>query len=219
MPSDPTAPPGPDGTSDQPAASLVGMTSGPPAASMAQPMPPASTPPPSQLVEGNSAANDVNTTRVILVEWRIKKGREREFLEYWSTFLKVPDRSGLVAEFLSRLESREQHTWITWQFDDSWTTFITTGLWREAADFQRNFRAFIDDKAPLLDFEAQRRRRVLLAPERWRIGGSTLPTADHPACAEPTHDLPLAWAELAPAPAGGPESRPDADPHGAPFRR
>ena len=57
---------------------------------------------------------------------------------------------------------------------------MTTGLWREAADFQENFGRFIDDTKPPMDFEAQRRRRILLAPERWRRGGSSLPSSDHP---------------------------------------
>jgi hypothetical protein len=184
---------------------------------MAQAARPAGTVLPNRFDEGNGAANDVTATRIILVEWRIKKGRENEFLEYWSKCLKVPDRSGLVAEFLSQAESREQYPWITWQFGDGWTTFITTGLWREAADFQRNFGAFIDDSKPLLDFEAQRRRRVLLAPARWRVGGASLPAADHPACAEPAQGLLPAEAEPALTPSGLPESRPEGAADGALF--
>src|SRR5215207_4961563 len=40
-------------------------------------------------------------TRIVLVEWKIKKGREAEFLDYWSTQSTIPDRSGLIGEFLS----------------------------------------------------------------------------------------------------------------------
>jgi hypothetical protein len=118
--------------------------------------------------------------RIILVEWRIRKGRENEFLEYWSTRSTVPDRSGLIGEFLNRVESREQFPWIRWEFNEAWTTFVTVGFWREGADFQQNFGRFIDDTKPPMEFEAERRRRILLAPERWRIGGSNLLTSDHP---------------------------------------
>ena len=40
-------------------------------------------------------------TRIVVVEWKIKKGREAEFLDYWSTRSTIPDRSGLIGEFLS----------------------------------------------------------------------------------------------------------------------
>jgi hypothetical protein len=147
-----------------------------PAAAMAQ----ANPAPAPQPTRPEARPDALTPMRVILVEWRIKKGRENDFLEYWSTRSTVPDRSGLIAEFLNRVESREQFPWIRWEFDDGWTTFVTTGLWREAADFQENFGRFIDDTKPPMDFEAQRRRRILLAPERWRRGGSSLPSSDHP---------------------------------------
>jgi hypothetical protein len=131
------------------------------------------------LNQATASAENPTSIRIILVEWRIKKGRENEFLEYWSTRSTVPDRAGLIAEFLNRVESREQFPWIRWDFDEGWTTFVTTGFWREAADFQQNFGRFIDDTKPPMEFEAQRRRRVFLAPERWRIGGSSLPSSDH----------------------------------------
>jgi hypothetical protein len=137
-------------------------------------------PPANPQIGSAAAAQGTLPMRIILVEWRIKKGRENEFLEYWSTRSTVPDRSGLIAEFLNRVENREQFPWIRWEFNESWTTFVTTGLWREAADFQQNFGRFIDDTKPPFEFEAERRRRVLVAPERWRIGGSRLPTSDHP---------------------------------------
>ena len=119
--------------------------------------------------------------RVVAVEWRIKKGQENEFLEYWSTRSTIPDRSGLVGEFLNRVESREQYPWMVWELNEGWTTFINIGIWREGADFQQQIGRFIDNSRPPLAFEADRRRRIFLAPERWRIGNTPLLKEDHPA--------------------------------------
>lgn len=118
--------------------------------------------------------------RLVVVEWRIKKGREDEFLKYWSTQATIADRSGLISEYLSRVESREQFPWMVWDFNGDWTTFVNVGLWREGADFQQQIGRFIDNSKPPLAFEADRRRRVLLAPERWRVGASTAVKEDHP---------------------------------------
>jgi hypothetical protein len=68
------------------------------------------------------ASTEQTATRIVAVEWRIKKGQENEFLEYWSTRSTIPDRSGLVAEFLNRVESREQFPWMVWEFNENWTT-------------------------------------------------------------------------------------------------
>ena len=44
--------------------------------------------------------------RIIVVHWKIKLGREAEFLDYWSTRSVIGDRSGLVSECLSSVEDR-----------------------------------------------------------------------------------------------------------------
>ena len=136
-------------------------------------------PAPAPQVE-QAAAMAATPMRMVAVEWRIKKGQENEFLEYWSTRATIPDRSGLVAEFLNRVESREQFPWMVWEFNEGWTTFINIGIWREGADFQQQIGRFIDNSRPPLAFEADRRRRVFMAPERWRIGNTPLMAADHP---------------------------------------
>ena len=37
---------------------------------------------------------------------------------------------------------------------------------------------FIDNSRPPQDFEAARRTRVFLVPERWRVGATALPMSD-----------------------------------------
>jgi hypothetical protein len=123
---------------------------------------------------------DKTAARIVLVEWRIKKGQENEFLEYWSTRATIEDRTGLVGEFLSRVEDQNQFPWMVWDLNPGWTTFVNVGFWRTGADFQQQIGRFIDNSKPPLAFEAERRRRVLVAPERWRIGRTPLISADHP---------------------------------------
>jgi hypothetical protein len=55
------------------------------------------------------AASTSTATRIVAVEWRIKQGQESEFLDYVSTRTTIPDRSGQVADFMNRVESREQY--------------------------------------------------------------------------------------------------------------
>jgi len=130
--------------------------------------------------EQSTAAEEATSARIVLVEWRIKKGREEEFLEYWSTRATIADRSGLIGEFLSRVEDRKQYPWMVWDLDRRWTTFVNVGFWRDGADFQEQIGRFIDNSKPPQAFEAQKRRRVFIAPERWRIGEAPFLAADHP---------------------------------------
>lgn len=111
----------------------------------------------------------------MIVEWKIKRGRESDFLDYWSTRSTIPNRSGLISEFLSEVDAR---SWVQWNVDERWTTFYNVGIWRDAAAFEDQIGRYIDDSGPLLDFEAARRSRVFLAPERWRVGATALPLAD-----------------------------------------
>jgi hypothetical protein len=126
------------------------------------------------------ASPDTTSARIVLVEWRIKKGRENEFLEYWSTRSTIPDRSGLIGEFLSRVADRKQYPWMVWDLDRRWTTFVNVGFWRDGEAFQDQIGRFIDNSRPPLAFEARKRRRVFVAPERWRIGATPLLLSDHP---------------------------------------
>ena len=130
--------------------------------------------------ERSTTAEEATSARIVLVEWRIKKGREEEFLEYWSTRATIADRSGLIGEFLSRVEDRKQYPWMVWDLDRRWTTFVNVGFWRDGADFQEQIGRFIDNSKPPQAFEAAKRRRVFIAPERWRIGSTPFLAADHP---------------------------------------
>lgn len=119
--------------------------------------------------------------RIVVVHWKIKPGREAEFLDYWSTRSVVGDRSGLVGEYLSSVEDRGLAPWITWQtLSPEYTSYFNVGVWRDLDAFQDQIGRHIDNSRPSLPFEAERRERVLLAPAAWRVGRSILPTADAP---------------------------------------
>jgi hypothetical protein len=148
-----------------------------PAASVAQEAP---VRPLSPRTGPSATAADTTPVRIVLVEWRIKKGREKEFLDYWSTQATIKDRTGLIAEYLSRVEDEKQYPWMIWSLDPNWTTFVNVGFWRNGADFQEQIGRFIDNSRPPQAFEAERRRRVLVAPERWRVGDAEAIQADHP---------------------------------------
>src|SRR4051794_41955294 len=109
--------------------------------------------------------------RIVLIEWRIRKGQEEQFLEYWSKRAVVQDRSGLIAEFLSRVESPQQYPWITWDLDERWTTFVNVGLWRGGADFGGQKGRPLDDTPPPPAVLGRGRRPGVVAPPGRGGGG------------------------------------------------
>ena len=117
--------------------------------------------------------------RIVLVEWRIIKGQENLFMDYWSRREVIDDRSGLIGEFLSRVEDRATYSWITCELSPDWTCFVNVGLWRDADAFEAQIGWRLDDNRPKLPFEFEKRRRTFLGPQRWRFGGTDLPATEH----------------------------------------
>ncbi|HEX4765055.1 MAG TPA: hypothetical protein VH414_02140 [Lichenihabitans sp.] len=118
--------------------------------------------------------------RIVIVEWKIKKGHEQEFLDYWAKKSTIPDRAGLIAEFMSSGASRDTFPWINWATTENRdeTTFYNIGIWRNADDFMSQIGKYIDNSRPPMPFEAEHRHRVFLKPLEWRIGMSSLPAQD-----------------------------------------
>lgn len=126
-------------------------------------------------------AADGMMVRTVIVEWTIKKGREQEFLDYWSKRSTLANREGLITEFLNTVETGETWPWMSWATPvnrPEATIYYNVGLWRDAPSFQEQVGKFIDPARPLLDFEAARRNRIVLAPQRWRTGMTALPAKD-----------------------------------------
>ena len=117
--------------------------------------------------------------RIVIVEWRIKRGQEAAFLDYWSQNEAIDDRSGLIGEYLSHVEDQKDCQWITLEFGDGWTTYVNVGFWSDADAFRREVGPKINDQRPALSFEHEKRRRTFLCPDRWRVGGTMLPAMSH----------------------------------------
>ena len=141
----------------------------------------ATAPAPAPQVTTDATGNPLSTdARIVIVEWKIKKGHEKEFLDYWETKSTIPNRSGLIAEFMSSEEDHAKFPWINWVSAESndYTTFYNVGIWRKADDFMGQIGKYIDNNRPPAAFEADHRHRVFLAPVAWRIGMSSLPAKD-----------------------------------------
>ena len=117
--------------------------------------------------------------RIVIVEWRIKRGQEAAFLDYWSRNEAIDDRSGLIGEYLSHVEDQKDCQWITLEFGDGWTTYVNVGFWSDADAFRQEVGPKINDQRPALSFEHEKRRRTFLCPDRWRVGGTMLPAMSH----------------------------------------
>ncbi len=129
--------------------------------------------------DGLPGCHKVAEMRIVLVEWRIVRGQENLFLDYWSRRETIDDRSGLIGEFLSRVEDRTAFPWMTCEFSPNWTCFVNVGLWRDADAFQAQIGWRLNDRLPKMSFEYERRRRTFLGPQRWRFGGTPIPVAEH----------------------------------------
>ncbi len=139
-------------------------------------------PAPAATTAPSTAATDTGDARIIVVEWKIKKGHEQEFLDYWSQKSTIPDRSGLIGEFMTTAESKDKYPFISWASIDAsgpdTTVFYNVGFWKKADAFVDQIGKYVDLNRPPLPFESEKRHRVFLQPLRWRIGMSSFPTKD-----------------------------------------
>jgi len=103
---------------------------------------------------------------IILVIWKIKRTMEAEFLLWWSK--PKPVTKGLFREFLSKVTDDELNTWDIESFDC--ITYVNVGIWESEDAFKSQIKIGKTE-----DFEAKRRRRVILKMEYDREGDLKLP--------------------------------------------
>ena len=118
---------------------------------------------------------------IVVVAWSIVRGREDEFLSYWSQRETITDRAGLIGEFLNRVRGDDEMPCATWRCSPDCSTFLNVGIWRSCAAFEDQLGAKIRGGKGPQPFEYEPRRRLFLGPERWRLGGSLLPIREHAA--------------------------------------
>ncbi len=118
-----------------------------------------------------------------IIEWKIKKGQDKEFLDYWGTKSTIADRTGLIGEFLSsERDAPGQFPWINWQTRSTpeYTVYYNVGIWRSSKDYSEQIGKFADNSRAPMPFEYDHRHRVLVEPVEWRRGPVSLPDADAP---------------------------------------
>lgn len=118
---------------------------------------------------------------IVVVAWSIVRGREEEFLAYWSETEAIGDRGGLIAEFLNGVRGDDEMPCATWRCSPDCSTFLNVGIWRSCAAFEEQLGAKIRNGKGPRPFEYEPRRRLFLGPQRWRLGGSLLPIREHAA--------------------------------------
>jgi|SRR5882724_2937648 len=123
---------------------------------------------------------------IALIHWRIKPDDQSKaaFIEHWNTRNSINNRKGLIAEFVSDTLPMANFPYITWHLDPeslgNFKSYVTIGLWADAANFQEQVAQYFNDDQPLLVFEKYRRRRVIFEPVGWRVGETLLPGGDSP---------------------------------------
>ena len=120
---------------------------------------------------------------IVLIDWKIIKGEEAAFEEYWRSLLPIRNRAGMIGEFLSEPNPATEYSWINWNIDGEQlspecTRFINVGLWSNAKAFEVEASPYFDPEGGKLCFEFELRRRALLTPKAWRNGPWGMPTGD-----------------------------------------
>ena len=79
---------------------------------------------------------------LVLIHWKIIRTEQavQDFLRYWSDVLTIPDRGGLLGEFLSRPMQPEEtglfHNGVALHDTPAYYSFINIGLWEDVRAFQ-----------------------------------------------------------------------------------
>lgn len=129
-----------------------------------------------------------------LINWRINAEKEHDFIQFWSSTLKLDNASGLIGEFLSRVQGPDFFEKITWQMEPSeleddksfwrsetYISLVNVGMWETLDDFERAVGSKMNaDPRWMNDYEAAPRRRAVLSPSAWRIGSAALPGSSSP---------------------------------------
>ena len=122
---------------------------------------------------------------LILIHWKIIRTEQavHDFFRYWSEGLTIPDRTGLIGEFLSQPLCAEEtglfRHGIALQDTSAYYSFVNLGLWEDVSAFQEQIdRPYRQRGLAKLPFEYARCQGLVLQPCQWRLGLRSLPTQD-----------------------------------------
>jgi hypothetical protein len=115
---------------------------------------------------------------IVLIYWKIKPDQEAHFLEFWEKKLKIRDKSGLIAEYLSKVndpKTDRERQWFTWKlFRGDVVTYVNVGLWRSKDDFLDETERYRSDdyefKHEMAEIKAEDTERAWLKAALARIG-------------------------------------------------
>jgi hypothetical protein len=121
---------------------------------------------------------------IVVIHWRIKPDQKNiaAFLKHWKTKNHIPDREGLIGEFLSNSLSTKDFPSTSWHLDPEssgdFKSFVTVDLWQDSDAFRKQVANYFNDDKPIKRFEKYRRRRVMFDPIARRLGKAKLPEQD-----------------------------------------
>lgn len=122
----------------------------------------------------------------VLINWRIKPDQTDSFLKKWKEELSLDGASGLIGEFLSKVEMEKPGLAVTWEMEPDakdgalpiaeHISYVNIGIWNSFDDFQAAVGKYMSLGREIKEeFEAAPRRRAVVSPEHWRIGLEILP--------------------------------------------
>lgn len=148
---------------------------------------PANVPSSRNRTKSSTEVEEVTTPRmvVVLIRWRIRKDRVREFEAHWKR-LTVQADTGLYREILTRLDEEAAPKFCTFDIGDpSHVTYVNVGIWESLEKFDNAISKYMppeifldcDDSSEVGEaFEHRIRQRVVMNVVTDR--GGVLPTAD-----------------------------------------
>jgi hypothetical protein len=117
---------------------------------------------------------------IVTIWWYINNtdDDERAFMEWWRSHAKIHDRTGLLGEFLSRPNRAEDSPFRTVDLrpsDSRYRPFTNVGLWRDEDTFYQQVGQYFSDNNAHEKFEFQRRDRIVMKTEQFRMGSWSPP--------------------------------------------
>jgi hypothetical protein len=115
---------------------------------------------------------------IVLIYWKIKPNQETHFLEFWEKRLKIGDKSGLAAEYLSKVndpKTERERKWFIWRlFRKEVVTYVNVGLWKTRDEFLDETERYRSDsyefKNEMIEIKAENTERAWLTAVLARLG-------------------------------------------------